>query len=140
MKAALLLRHARSLYDNPELPFERSSRSSWQRGFASGAAWMELSLATLRQSPVAKKDDSSYSRFQGLGWGKYAVALLRAFFCSVATLSTLCLLSWKTYLPELSALANKVPLPLFGNIGGFSLLALWLLVSTFVFFVCVLRD
>lgn len=75
ISARMLLTQAKSLYDNPQLPFAQAAISEgWRTGFASGANWMRLVLSYLRKEPLPMVDVS----FNHLGTIKYCLALMGA--------------------------------------------------------------
>lgn len=87
ISARRLLAQARTLYDDPKLPFAQAAeQDAWRNGFVSGAAWMRLVLEHLRGEslPTVTAD------FQRLGMIKYALALLGAIiFAGVALITGL---------------------------------------------------
>jgi hypothetical protein len=65
-----LLTRAALLYDAPDSPLRPAASSAVRQGFASGAAWMQLALETLRCQPMSPPNEN----FQRLGAIKYGLA------------------------------------------------------------------
>jgi hypothetical protein len=74
MSAAQLLAQARSLYDDPALPYAPQAAQAWRSGFASGAEWMRMALSTLRGEVLPARPVS----YNALGIVKYTLASLGA--------------------------------------------------------------
>lgn len=75
MRASRLLEQARSLYDDPELPFANLAQSQgWKDGFTSGADWMRCVLSHHRIAEIPTQQ----THYQFFGIIKYGSASLGA--------------------------------------------------------------
>jgi hypothetical protein len=85
MSAAQLLAQARTLYDNPTLPYaQKATREAWRSGFASGAEWMRMALSNLRGEAIPARDNS----YNTLGIVKYSLASLGALLYLILVVGT----------------------------------------------------
>lgn len=80
VRAADLLRKAKLLYDDAGTGLAQAANGAWWWGFVSGAEWMRLALAHLRDSPPA----GSTRGFNTLGTIKYGLASTAALGCLAA--------------------------------------------------------
>jgi hypothetical protein len=70
VRARVLLRRAREIYDDSACPLGPASRNAWRGLFASGGNWMRLALAHLRGQGLP----ASARSLNALGTIKYALA------------------------------------------------------------------
>src|SRR5688572_7776794 len=85
MSAAQLLVQARTLYDDPTLPYsEKATQEAWRSGFASGAEWMRMALSNLRGEAIPARDKS----YNTLGIVKYSLASLGALLYLILVVGT----------------------------------------------------
>lgn len=84
MQVRKLLRQARQIYDNPDVPLAHQARTQgWKHGFASGADWMRYAMSLSRNTPIPPNQ----ANYQYYGTLKYGVA-------SMGALVVLAVASW----------------------------------------------